>query len=672
VVKNASHANATARALVYALVVALAEAAPDAALLSVNSIQRGLSDVSAARRALALRTMAAIRVPAIAQIVVLGVKRGAADSSAVVRRTAALAVPKCYRLDPAAGPALVEVVGALLGDRQYYVVGAAVAAWWEVCPERLDLVHPHYRGLVKKILDMDEWGQLATLRMLLVYARKCFPRVTAKHSKSVKDDLPDDGKGSEEAVIDDPDLELLLRSIQPLLQSRNSAVIVAVTRCFFYLGDASHVALSVGPLLSTLRAPPDIHTLTISTILAIVQRHPTAFVPHAAHFLLSAADPLPLATQKLTILSHLFPNAPPHLRSLMLTDISHHTRAGASQPLLVRAAVDALGRIARRAPEPALRARCLRLLLAHLASDDDALVSASLQQIRRLVLRDRRRGGTGKQPEHARTVVRLAAHLDGLRAPGARAAAVALVGAVAPRGLAADVWRVLLRGFAKESAEVQAQVLLLAARVFLHYQRGGEEGQRDEDGTVERVRHMLEHTFLLARYARSYALRDRARYLRALLLGSPNTDLAALLLLADAPVTADAADDDDGDSGVDGGAHGLGMVGHSSRLLGVAVRGAEDVPPWTKTLVGGAERSRTVGAAAGEASVERAVDVVPAAAKVEGGGNVGGGKTLDEWLDEDAGVESEDEDEDDEDEEETESETDESEESEHDEETALV
>ena len=408
-VKNASHANPTVRALVYALVVALAEAAPDAALLSVNSIQRGLSDASAQRRALALRTMTAIRVPAIAQIVVLGIKRGAADSSAAVRRTAALAVPKCYRLDPAAGPALVEVVGALLGDRQYYVVGAAVAAWWEVCPERLDLVHPHYRGLIKKVLDMDEWGQLATLRMLLVYARTCFPRVTAKRANA-------DGV-SEEVVVYDPDLDLLLRSIQPLLQSRNAAVIVAVARCFFYLGDASHVALSAGPLLSTLRAPPDIHTLTISTILAIVQRHPAPFVPYATHFLLSAADPLPLATRKLAVLSHLFPHAPPHLRSLILTDTSHHTRAGASQPLLVRAAVDALGRIARRAPDAALRARCLRLLLAHLSSDDDALVSASLGQIRRLVLRDRGGGEAGRQ-RHARTVVRLAAHLDGLRAPG--------------------------------------------------------------------------------------------------------------------------------------------------------------------------------------------------------------------------------------------------------------
>jgi AP-3 complex subunit beta len=444
----------------------------------------------------------------------------------------------------------------------------------------------------------------------------------------------------------DSDLELLLRSIQPLLQSRNSAVIVAVARCFFYLGDASHVALSVGPLISTLRAPPDIHALTISTILAIVQRQPAPFVPYTTHFLLSAADPLPLATQKLTILSHLFPHAPSHLRSLILTDLSHHTRAGSSQPLLVRAAVAALGRIARRAPDPALRARCLHLLLAHLSSPDDALVSASLQQIRRLVLRDRR----GGQGEHVRTVVRLAAHLDGLRAPGARAAAVALVGAVAPPGLAADVWRVLLRNFAAEGAQVQAQVLLLAARVFLHHQRG--EGGGDEE-VAARVGRMLEHTFLLARYARSYALRDRARYLRALLLGSPSTDLAALLLLADAPVVADGADaDEDGEDDAGGGAHGVGMVGYASRLLGVAVRGTEDVPPWTKTLVGAAERSKTAGATV-EATVERVVEKGPAAVKPDGSVNIGGGKTLDEWLDDD-GLESEEDE--DEEEEETESE----------------
>jgi AP-3 complex subunit beta len=64
------------------------------------------------------------------------------------------------------------------------VAGAAVTAFMEICPQRLDLIHKHYRGLVKKLVDMDEWSQLATLRLMTIYSRKCFPRRMRKVKKS--------------------------------------------------------------------------------------------------------------------------------------------------------------------------------------------------------------------------------------------------------------------------------------------------------------------------------------------------------------------------------------------------------------------------------------------------------------------------------------------------------
>src|ERR1700761_7145073 len=193
IVKNIASPNLEIKKLVYAYLVQHAEEAPDTALLSINTIQKSLSDSDPHLRALALRTMSAIRVPVISQIVALGIKRGVGDMSPVVRKTAAVAIIKCHRLDPSTEPLLTEQLTILLGDRQYYVAGAAVGAFLEICPERLDLIHPQFLGLVKKLVDMDEWGQLATLRLLLMYARQCFPR---SHSK----------KDSSETTLD-PDLE---------------------------------------------------------------------------------------------------------------------------------------------------------------------------------------------------------------------------------------------------------------------------------------------------------------------------------------------------------------------------------------------------------------------------------------------------------------------------------
>jgi AP-3 complex subunit beta len=50
---------------------------------------------------MALRVLSGIKVPMIGSIVVLAIKKCAADPSPYVRKAAAFAIPKCYRYVPA-------------------------------------------------------------------------------------------------------------------------------------------------------------------------------------------------------------------------------------------------------------------------------------------------------------------------------------------------------------------------------------------------------------------------------------------------------------------------------------------------------------------------------------------------------------------------------------------
>jgi AP-3 complex subunit beta len=59
-------------------------------------------------------------------------------------------------------------------------------------------------------VDVDEWGQVELLELLMRYARNMLPKPTSV------------GKGEEVEV--DKDLQLLLTSSEPLFQSRNPAV----------------------------------------------------------------------------------------------------------------------------------------------------------------------------------------------------------------------------------------------------------------------------------------------------------------------------------------------------------------------------------------------------------------------------------------------------------------
>jgi AP-3 complex subunit beta len=121
VLKTLSTPFPSTRPLVYNYLIHHAEADPDTALLSINTIQKSLSDSNPRIRAMALKTMSGIKVPVISQIVSLAIKKGATDLSPLVRKAAALACVKCIKLDPTTRPQVEEYLSTLLNDKQYVI-----------------------------------------------------------------------------------------------------------------------------------------------------------------------------------------------------------------------------------------------------------------------------------------------------------------------------------------------------------------------------------------------------------------------------------------------------------------------------------------------------------------------------------------------------------------------
>ncbi|KAI8942742.1 hypothetical protein NX059_000788 [Plenodomus lindquistii] len=741
VIKNVASPSLQVKKLVYIYLLQHAEHEPDTALLSINTIQKSLTDSNPQLRALALRVMSSIRVPVISQIVSLGIKRGAGDMSPLARKAAALAIPKCYKLDPNTEPQLLEYLSTLLGDKQYFVTGAAVAAFLELCPDRLDLIHPHYRSLVRKLVDMDEWGQLATLKLMMVYARKCFPRRTRKvrkavsnsdaaskptkstkgfyESESESEEEKEQEQDMEEIVVLDPDLELLLKGCQSLLQSRNSAVVIAVARTYLYLGTPEYLTQAIGPLISLLRSAGDIEHIALYNVVQVCLSHPEPFVKYYTHFLVRSTDAPHIWRLKLELLTLIFPYAQPRLQSLILAELSHFSHSGSLDSALVKESVRAIGRCSQSpATSPQTSARCLKLLLKHIGSADAHLVAESLEVIRHLIQRD--------PNAHRTTVVRLAKHLDAATSPQARASIIWLVGEFAgidpENNIAADVLRILVKGFADEAEPAKLQIVLLAAKVYVHHltanppeppkqeepkpspsllddyqEEGG--GFRDEhleappqaeDSKKQEKPHIIEalynYVLLLVRYDTSYDLRDRARVYKALLATPTSTQLASLLLLAPKPVPHIPSPSETRKGYVLGSASLV--VGDEGGVGGL--RGYEDLPRWVKegqepdpalrdevvsTSTSTYEFARTMtaadrlDAAAGGSSSRMTPESIMSPRSLNGmGGDVGVGggvgkekkeKTLDDWLAEESGSEETDDDE-----EEDEEETDEEEEEE--------
>lgn len=143
--------------------------------------------------------------------------------------------------------------------RSKLVAGSAIQAFEEVCPDRIDLIHKNYRKLCNLLIDVDEWGQVVIINMLTRYARTQFVSpnpISEAQKKTDPDEKTDenneksnDDENSEKDDFDskfnlneddssrrimDPDHRLLLRVTKPLLQSRNSSVIIFSDYYRFY------------------------------------------------------------------------------------------------------------------------------------------------------------------------------------------------------------------------------------------------------------------------------------------------------------------------------------------------------------------------------------------------------------------------------------------------------
>ena len=150
------------------------------ALLSINSFQKDLAASNQLVRAMALRVMTSIRVPDVIQIQLLAVKKCAGDSSPYVRKCAANAIAKLVSLsDGAEQESCDQFVATLLNDTSPMVLGSAVTAFAEVCPQNWAIFHPNYRKLCQLLVlcrvpsrDFIDVGATAAWRRATRHSRR--------------------------------------------------------------------------------------------------------------------------------------------------------------------------------------------------------------------------------------------------------------------------------------------------------------------------------------------------------------------------------------------------------------------------------------------------------------------------------------------------------------------
>uniref|UniRef100_A0AAQ5YTM4 AP-3 complex subunit beta n=1 Tax=Amphiprion ocellaris TaxID=80972 RepID=A0AAQ5YTM4_AMPOC len=489
--------------------------------LKLEAMKRIVGDPNQFIRASALRVLSSIRVPIIVPIMMLAIKEAAADLSPYVRKTSAHAIQKLFSLDADQKEQLIEVIEKLLKDKSTLVAGSVVMAFEEVCPDRIDLIHKNYRKLCNLLVDVEEWGQVVIISMLTRYARTQFTSpwkegamFDENNEKAFYESDSEEKKGhtEEKPYIMDPDHRLLLRNTKPLLQSRNTAVVMSVAQLYWHLAPKHEVSIVTKSLVRLLRSHREVQYIVLQNIATMSIQRKGMFEPFMKSFYVRSTDATHIKTLKLEILTNLANEAN---ISTILREFQTYVKS--QDKAFAAATIQAIGRCATNISE--VTDTCLNGLVLLLSNRDETVVAESVVVIKKLLQ---------TQPtQHSEIIKHMAKLFDNITVPMARASILWLIGEYCERvpKIAPDVLRKMAKSFTAEEDIVKLQTVNLAAKLYLT--------------NSKQTKLLTQYILNLGKYDQNYDIRDRTRFIRQLIVPSEKSGAlnkyARRILLAPKP-----------------------------------------------------------------------------------------------------------------------------------------
>ncbi len=487
--------NLEIKKLVYLYLINYAKSNPEMALMAVNAFVKDTSNTNPMIRALAIRTMGAIRVERITEYLCLPLKRALVDDDPYVRKTAAICVAKLFDISPmlAKEQGFLDMLVELLSDSVPQVVSNAVAALSEISDSVgrpvYELTQARLQKLLAALNECSEWGQSFILDALATYN-------------------PADSRES----------ETIAERVSPLLAHRNPGVVLGAVKLILRMMDrvsrdkVAALGAKLGPPLVTLaQAPqPEVQYVVLRNIALIVQKRPAILAGRHRVFVCKYADPIYVKMEKLEILVRLASES-------NIDDILSELKEYAQEVDVeyVRRAVRTIGRCAIKLDAAA--ERCIKVLLQLIQTKVSYVVQEAVVVVRDIFRR---------YPNRYESVIGvLCEALDSLDEPEAKAALVWIVGEYADRIENADeLLESFLDNFNDETSGVQLALLTAIVKLYL---------KRPSD-TQEIVKRVLD---LATEKSDNPDLRDRGYIYWRLLSRDP--DAARAVILAEKPVIED-------------------------------------------------------------------------------------------------------------------------------------
>ncbi|CAI5066060.1 ANM_HP_G0029880.mRNA.1.CDS.1 [Saccharomyces cerevisiae] len=550
VVKNITTNDTKVKRLIHLYLLRFAENDPNLTLLSINSLQKSLSDSNSELRCFALSALSDMKMSSLAPIILHTVKKLVTDPSAMVRGEVALAIIKLYR----AGKndyheELLDILKELMADTDPKVISCAVLAYKECYADHLELLHGHFRRYCRIIKQLDSWSQSYLIELLIKYCKQYLPKPTVvdKSSEGSPRSCPLPDKYNEieypsYEVVNDPDLDLFLQSLNCLIYSSNPTVILSCCNALYQL--ASPLQMKNTKFIEAL-----VRTVTMTEnqgnkemllqaihFLSILDQ--TLFLPYTKKFYVFPKDPIVASIWKIQILSTLINES--NVKEIF-KELKYYVASAHFPENVVIMAVKSLSRCGQLSTS--WESHVMKWLIDHMESHNlsASVLDAYVNVIRMLVQKN--------PTKHLRIIFKLADLLtvQTSLADNARAGIVWLFGEIASIEfkICPDVLRRLIQNFSNEGPETRCQILVLSAKLLSYdidnfkqaQVTGSEENNQNPsyyDFSGSRISQMYNAVLYLAKYDDEFDIRDRARMISSL-FDSGKYEIVSLLLQAPKP-----------------------------------------------------------------------------------------------------------------------------------------
>ncbi|RLV96349.1 AP-3 complex subunit beta [Spathaspora sp. JA1] len=553
VVKNVTNSNVKVRQLVLIYLTKYAEAEPDTALLSVNSIQRSLNEKNPVSRANSIRSLAGIRISSIIPIFILCIKRTSKDHSPLVRSATAISIGKAYAISGHSKKQLIEHLTDLLADSDASVVSSAIKTY---CRIRTDLtseskfwapIHGNFRRFCKMLPKFDEWTQSIVIDLLTDYSRKFFhrPKLYSKDSSNQIMDLPDDITQipfEDYDVSFDEDLQLFLDSMKSLTYSSSENVILSIAKSVYLLAPPTtfqdfHLD-KILVRIATVYDESQVSLFALQTIVLLSEKS-KMFSSFFKKFYVMPSDSNKVSVSKLIILSSI---ATEENFKYILEELKYYALHSPSDEVK-KESIRAIGKCSQISPS--WNNTILKWSMARIKDSNGGTLNELLKVIRYLIQQRNESKNNEDKEVVLKTSYRMGLILQDKSIDiedEAKASIIWMIGEYSDlengSEFASDILRVLLKSFVNESESVRYQILVLACKIFSYelLKLKNESGDNNQDYVNEQLSNsieykMFQHALQLAKYDTSYDIRDRARMFNVLLnTGTKQAQLACLFL----------------------------------------------------------------------------------------------------------------------------------------------